>query len=738
MSNRHYITLPFLFLLVTVIEQTALAELQDHQPWTRIVAKNGEVRYESGRLQYVEGLVEGRWVGRYWNTGGRTNWPFEAWQNDAFWLEIDGENCINGWKWVDAEELARTDRGTQHHVVTLERTDPNLQIRIHTLLDGTPILVRWLEMVNLENRPVAITRIAPWTTRVWANPGVKHPSKQSLEGLFRVGRFTRDEWASEGWFQWQSMSPDDTLTHMSKKGNGYDEPFLMVQNSLTGEHLMVHLSWNSNWEMALQCRAADPDVHPWGDVLAASYSLDLSLGPRAKDALRVLAPNEATASPAVHLGIVAGDFDAAVQAMHTHVRESVRPALPSGRAHLIQYLAPGDQGYMDEHGRMNEGAIFDNIDLAAAIGSELFILDCGWFAHRGDYHPHPKRFPEGLDPVISYCRQKGMLFGIWTEPERAEPNAPIHQRHPEWFLEHHNIDVTQVEAAAYVERELHRQIEAYDLDLIRVAYDTYFTFEGGVTERNGIRENNYWRQMEVVHGMYQRTHRKYPHLVLQNCAAGIGRGGLGMVGSFHEGYMTDGLWTPQVLQVFSGRSVGFPPETYVIAHNAVREQLFGRPADLDTFLRCQFTLGVPQLLSGMIGPRVDDVNPERIRSLKRYADLYKNHIRPILPVAKTYHHEPVNYRGGVESSPWFAMEFMSPDRRQGWVTIVRIGSEGDSTYLLKPKGLHQGLVYRVGFDSTGDVVEIPGWMLARDGLAVRLESRTASELLLLAAVPRDE
>ena len=140
----------------------------------------------------------------------------------------------------------------------------------------------------------------------------------------------------------------------------------------------------------------------------------------------------------------------------------------------------------------------------------------------------------------------------------------------------------------------------------------------------------------------------------------------------------------------------------------------------------------------MIGPRVDDVNPERIRSLKRYADLYKNHIRPILPVAKTYHHEPVNYRGGVESSPWFAMEFMSPDRRQGWVTIVRIGSEGDSTYLLKPKGLHQGLVYRVGFDSTGDVVEIPGWMLARDGLAVRLESRTASELLLLAAVPRDE
>jgi alpha-galactosidase len=729
------IMLQVILILAGCLSHASHAESIGEPPWTKIGNSDGGVRFESDRLQYVEGLVDGRWVGRNWNSGGRTNWPFEVWEKNAFVLEIDGNSCATDWQWVGGEELPQTERGARHHVATLQRTDPNIELQIHTLVDGTPILVRWLEIVNRSDRPFAITKIAPWSTRVWANPGQKYPNKETVEAPFRVGRFTRDDWASEGWFQWQRLKVGETLENVSEKGNGYDEPFFIVQNSLTGEHVIGHLGWNSNWEMATECGVADPDVHPWGDELAASQWLDISIGPRAKDALRVLAPNESAVSPAVHLGVVSGDFDTAVQSMHTHIRKSVRPAHPDGRAHLIQYLAPGDQGYMDEHGAMDKGAIFDNIDLAAAVGCELFILDCGWFAARGHYEPHAERFPEGLGPVISYCREKGMLFGIWTEPERAEPNTPLYQQHPEWFMEHHNINMTQPDAARYVEQELHRQIERFDLDLIRVAYDTYFTREGGVTERHGVRENNYWRQTEVAHGIYRRVREKYPHLTLQNCADGIGRGGLGMAGVFHEGYMTDGLWTPQVLQIFSGRTVGFPPESYLIAHNAVREQLFGRPSDFDTYLRCQFTLGIPQLLSGMVGPGVDDVSPDRIRSFRRYADIYKNNIRPILPVAKVYHHEPVNYRGGVESSPWFAMQFMAPDRSLGWATIVRTGNEGDPTYLFKPKGLNLGKNYRVTYDTTGDTVEIPGWMLARDGLALRLEARTSSELLLLSVVP---
>ena len=55
-------------------------------------------------------------------------------------------------------------------------------------------------------------------------------------------------------------------------------------------------------------------------------------------------------------------------------------------------------------------------------------------------------------------------------------------------------------------------------------------------------------------------------------------------------------------------------------------------------------------------------------------------------------------------------------------------------YLFKRKGLNLGKIYRVTFDTTGDVVVIPGWVLARDGLSVRLEFRTSSESSVLSAI----
>ena len=48
-----------------------------------------------------------------------------------------------------------------------------------------------------------------------------------------------------------------------------------------------------------------------------------------------------------------------------------------------------------------------------------------------------------------------------------------------------------------------------------------------------------------------------------------------------------------------------------------------------------------------------------------YAKLYKEFIRPIWPTSRVYHHAPINLRGDVESSPWFAMEFAARDRTRG-------------------------------------------------------------------------
>ena len=95
-----------------------------------------------------------------------------------------------------------------------------------------------------------------------------------------------------------------------------------------------------------------------------------------------------------------------------------------------------------------------------------------------------------------------------------------------------------------------------------------------------------------------------------------------------------------------------------------------------------------------------------------------------------FHHEPVNARGGVQSSGWFAVEFASPDRSRAWALTTRIRSTDADTYTFKPRGLDPAKMYAVQFDGLGSTVKVSGLSLIRDGLPLRLESIASSELLL--------
>ena len=64
---------------------------------------------------------------------------------------------------------------------------------------------------------------------------------------------------------------------------------------------------------------------------------------------------------------------------------------------------------------------------AAALGAERFVLDDGWFGRRdddtsslGDWDIDARKYPDGLDPLVSHFKSLGMTFGIWFEPEMVE------------------------------------------------------------------------------------------------------------------------------------------------------------------------------------------------------------------------------------------------------------------------------------------------------------------------------
>lgn len=666
-----------------------------------------EIRYSSGPVVYVEGLVNGHWAGRYWSADGRINVPGEVRSDDAFQLAINGGPLTDGWKWVSGRELKRTDRGVRHFVVELAHAQRPITVRVHTLLDGTPMLTRWLEITNGSDKPVALTGIAVWSGRLMAHRG-ESPGEATL------GYFTRQDWAAEGWFQWQRLEPG-VKTITCDQARSHDDPLFILRNEASGEYFFGQLAWTTQWRMEF-------DRNKSGVVFR--------IGPWAESAaLRVIAPGETIATPQVHLGHVSGSLDTAIQAMHEHLRHCVLPTRPAERSHLIQYLVPADQGYYIP---FDEASSLRCVDVASAIGAELFILDYGWWDVSLDWIPSRSRFPRGLKPLVDYVHQKKMLFGLYVRSEGDGGDVPqsrIAKAHPDWIGPSNTVNLQIPEAAAWVESEISRLVEENSLDLYRLDYNPMFKFE--TTARGGFLENNCWRYYEAFYGTYERIHQKYPNLILQQAAGGGGRNDLGTCSRFHEPYLTDGLWIPRELQVYSGLTLALPPENFVILHLAHGGGAgFGLPQSLDTILRISFATSTPQIFNGIVAPSTDTLTPERRERFLHYGRIYKEFIRPQLPTCRIYHHDPVNARSGVTSSGWFVMEYAAPDRSKGWALLVRIGQTDSDRYEFRPRGLDPGKTYRVTFDSLDTIARVDGLGLVRDGVPVRLENTGMSELLL--------
>src|SRR5262249_33222750 len=81
--------------------------------------------------------------------------------------------------------------------------------------------------------------------------------------------------------------------------------------------------------------------------------------------------------------------------------------------------------------RVNYQVVRGEIERAATVGAELFVLDAGWYADAdtkdmwdfdsglGSWQPDAGRFPDGLKPLRDYAHSVGLKFGLWVEPERV-------------------------------------------------------------------------------------------------------------------------------------------------------------------------------------------------------------------------------------------------------------------------------------------------------------------------------
>lgn len=89
----------------------------------------------------------------------------------------------------------------------------------------------------------------------------------------------------------------------------------------------------------------------------------------------------------------------------------------------------------------NNEKLFPIIDAAANLGIDTFVLDDGWFGKRdddksglGDWFVNENKLKGGLKAVIGRCKQNGLKFGLWFEPEMVSEDSDLYRAHPDWAI----------------------------------------------------------------------------------------------------------------------------------------------------------------------------------------------------------------------------------------------------------------------------------------------------------------
>jgi len=178
-------------------------------------------------------------------------------------------------------------------------------------------------------------------------------------------------------------------------------------------------------------------------------------------------------------------------------------------------------------------------DRAAALGVEVFVVDDGWFSGRdndhgglGDWWPDERKFPDGLDPLISGVIGRGMRFGIWVEPEAVSPRSHLFEAHPDWVYRagdrplltirnQYVLDFGRADVIDWAKGWLRELLADHRISYLKWDMNRPVTDGGRPGDIHG-------REWSIQHArgyleVMLMIREEFPHVIVEACSGGGGR-----------------------------------------------------------------------------------------------------------------------------------------------------------------------------------------------------------------------
>ncbi len=565
--------------------------------------------------------------------------------------------CAHGEKCETAEILLRDARSSLYARLFL------------TIFSDKDILVKSLVIENGTEETVTLLRAMSM--------------QLDLPGMAYDLVHFRGRWGSERRYEANALHDGAQEVSSNLGRSSHEEnPFVYLKSANatadSGEAIGFNLIYSGNFKFRVEC--------------GPFRSAHLSYGIDDEDFEWKLAPGERFVTPQAVISYSAAGTDRMSQNFHRFIREN-----------LIRYR--GEREYKPILFNSWEGCYFDfdterlisYIDDACKIGTELFVLDDGWFGERnsddrglGDWFVN--RDKVDLHRILAHCKQKGIRFGIWFEPEMVNYDSELYRAHPEYVLgradvkerslsrHQFHLDFSNPEVVENIYAQMKAFLEEYPVDYIKWDYNR--TVLEHVSRTHGAERQGeiYHRLVLGYYSLLSRIAEEYPSVMIEGCASGGGRFDLGTLCYCPQIWASDESDPAQRIFINYNTSIGYPLSTIGAHVNDHKITSYRTKAMLALFGTYGYEMN-PNMLA----------ETER-EELNEIAAVYRKYHKRVIEEGTLYH------LLSPSEGNFMCMQAVSEDRTLSLVLLINKLKEADESRFLRLKGLDEKALYRNDWD----------------------------------------
>jgi alpha-galactosidase len=393
---------------------------------------------------------------------------------------------------------------------------------------------------------------------------------------------------------------------------------------------------------------------------------------------------------------------------------------------------------------VDETTMRSEIDGAARLGAELFVLDAGWYigagrggvsdfsSGLGTWEADPVRFPHGLGALSDYAHSRGIKFGIWVEPERVAQSTLNRAglARETWTAKaggkYGSVDTAQIclgSAAArqWVLDELVRLIDTVRPDYLKWDNNLWVNCDRSGHD-HGATDGNF-AHVRGLYGLLSSIRARYPDMLIENVSGGGNRLDLEMLRYSDVGWMDDrSAPSLHVRHIVEGLTAVFPPAYLLSFVMEDRDESLHQARDLALIFRSRMlgALG----LSFRTGEFDDDETAAIIREIQ----LFKETSGKLAGASGALLSAQASGRG---DPPWDVYQVSSP---HGDVMVAAFQTDPSSDSItVVPHGIVSRAVYEVR-SSDAVLGTVTGADLRADGITIVGSPISAAHWLVLTRI----